>query len=81
MGEWLQTPNGTLCSECNEYVYNDGDFLITNWHSAFCPHCGKPMMSKIKCERTAESVRQDVADSLTIWAERWQDVCSSESDT
>lgn len=42
-GEWLETAEGTVCSNCGAYPYDDGEYHIANWHSDFCPQCGAKM--------------------------------------
>ncbi len=42
-GEWIETPEGTICSNCGASPYDDGEYRIANWHSNYCPHCGVPM--------------------------------------
>lgn len=42
-GEWIETTSGTICSNCGEYPYDDGEYHIANWHSDFCPSCGADM--------------------------------------
>lgn len=39
-GHWIETSEGTVCSECGKYPYDDGEYHIANWSSAFCPNCG-----------------------------------------
>ena len=41
--EWIETPEGTVCSNCRKHPYDDGEYHIAYWHSEFCPHCGKKM--------------------------------------
>ena len=40
MGEWIETSEGTMCSNCHKFPYDDGEYHIANWHSDFCPNCG-----------------------------------------
>ena len=42
-GEWIETSEGTMCSNCHEFPYDDGEYHIANWYSDFCPHCGARM--------------------------------------
>lgn len=42
-GEWIETTSGTICSNCDKYPYDDGEYHVTNWHSDFCPNCGADM--------------------------------------
>ena len=43
MGKWIETSEGTVCSNCHEFPYDDGEYHIANWHSDFCPNCGAKM--------------------------------------
>ena len=45
-GEWIETTSGTVCNNCGEYPYDDGEYHIANWHSNFCPSCGADMRQK-----------------------------------
>ena len=42
-GEWIETPDGTMCGNCHKFPYDDGEYHIANWSSDFCPHCGVRM--------------------------------------
>lgn len=42
-GEWIETSEGTMCSSCHKFPYDDGEYHIANWYSDFCPHCGALM--------------------------------------
>ena len=42
-GEWIETADGTMCSNCHKFPYDDGEYHIANWGSDFCPHCGARM--------------------------------------
>ena len=42
-GEWIETFEGTMCSNCHKFPYDDGEYHIANWHSDYCPHCGARM--------------------------------------
>ena len=42
-GEWIETPDGTMCGSCHKFPYDDGEYHIANWSSDFCPHCGARM--------------------------------------
>ena len=42
-GEWIETPDGTMCGNCHKFPYDDGEYHIANWSSDFCPHCGARM--------------------------------------
>ena len=42
-GEWVETSEGTMCSNCHKFPYDDGEYHIANWHSDFCPNCGARM--------------------------------------
>ena len=42
-GEWIETSDGTMCSNCHKFPYDDGEYHIANWSSDFCPHCGVRM--------------------------------------
>lgn len=42
-GEWIETSEGTMCSNCHKYPYDDGEYHIANWHSDYCPNCGADM--------------------------------------
>lgn len=39
-GEWIETNEGTVCSNCGQYPYDDGEYHVANWKSDFCPNCG-----------------------------------------
>lgn len=41
-GEWIETSEGTKCSNCHKLPYDDGEY-IADWHSDFCPNCGARM--------------------------------------
>lgn len=41
--EWVETSEGTMCSNCHKFPYDDGEYHIANWYSNFCPHCGAEM--------------------------------------
>jgi hypothetical protein len=40
-GEWIETTEGTMCSNCHLFPYDE--YHIANWHSDFCPNCGARM--------------------------------------
>ena len=42
-GEWIGTSEGTMCSNCHKFPYDDGEYHIANWYSDFCPNCGARM--------------------------------------
>ena len=42
-GEWIETSEGTMCSNCHKFPYDDGEYHIANWYSDFCPNCGADM--------------------------------------
>lgn len=42
-GEWIETSEGTMCSNCHKFPYDDGEYHMANWHSDFCPNCGARM--------------------------------------
>ena len=42
-GEWIETSEGTMCSNCHKFPYDDGEYHIANWYSDFCPQCGAMM--------------------------------------
>lgn len=42
-GKWIDTVEGTYCSNCNGYPYDDGEYHIKGWSSDFCPNCGARM--------------------------------------
>lgn len=42
-GKWIDTVEGTYCSYCNGYPYDDGEYHIEGWSSNFCPNCGADM--------------------------------------
>ena len=42
-GEWIETSEGTVCSVCGKYPYDDGEYHIANWKSDFCPNCDADM--------------------------------------
>lgn len=44
--KWIETSEGTICSNCRQYPYDDGEYHLANWHSEFCPHCGKRMLGE-----------------------------------
>ena len=48
-GYWIDTNEGTYCSECRNYPYDDGEFHILHWRSDYCPVCGAKM-DKVKNE-------------------------------
>ena len=42
-GHWMHDETGAnYCSECNEYLYDDGEYHLV-WHTDYCPHCGAKM--------------------------------------
>ena len=47
-GEWIETSDGTMCSNCHKFPYDDGEYHIVNWHSDFCPNCGSDMRKESK---------------------------------
>ena len=42
-GEWIETEEGTICSECHEHPFEDGYYAIANYNGDFCPNCGAKM--------------------------------------
>ena len=42
-GEWIDTSEGTYCSRCNKFPYDDGEYRLVGWRSNFCPNCGADM--------------------------------------
>ena len=46
-GYWIDTNEGTYCSECFNYPYDDGEYHILHWRSDYCPHCGAKMNGEI----------------------------------
>lgn len=42
-GEWVETEEGTICSECHEHPFEDGYYAIANYNGDFCPNCGAKM--------------------------------------
>lgn len=47
-GEWIETSEGTMCSNCHKFPYDDGEYHIANWHSNFCHNCGADMRKEKK---------------------------------
>jgi hypothetical protein len=45
-GEWIEISEGTMCSNCHKFPYDDGEYHIANWYSDFCPNCGARMFTK-----------------------------------
>jgi DNA-directed RNA polymerase subunit RPC12/RpoP len=39
-GRWIETEEGTMCSECNKHPFEDGEFSIANYNGNYCPNCG-----------------------------------------
>jgi hypothetical protein len=42
-GRWIETEEGTICSECNEHPFEDGEYAIANYKANYCPNCGARM--------------------------------------
>ena len=42
-GHWIETEEGTICSECHEHPFSDGYFAIANYNGDWCPNCGAKM--------------------------------------
>ena len=42
-GRWIETDEGTYCGVCFQYPYDDNEYHIAGWRSAFCPNCGADM--------------------------------------
>lgn len=43
-GRWVEdSTRATFCSECGQYLYDDGEYRIADWQSDYCPHCGAKM--------------------------------------
>ena len=62
-GEWIETSEGTMCSNCHKFPYDDGEYHIANWHSDFCPNCGARMKTtdnKRDYERAIEQMQHDI---------------------
>lgn len=62
-GEWIETSEGTMCSNCYKFPYDDGEYHIANWYSDFCPHCGtrmKTVENKRDYERAIEQMQYDM---------------------
>lgn len=49
-GEWIETSEGTMCSNCHKFPYDDGEYHIANWYSDFCPNCGADMRERKESE-------------------------------
>ena len=62
-GEWIETSEGTMCSNCHKFPYDDGEYHIANWYSDFCPHCGARMKivdNERDYERAIEQMQHDI---------------------
>ena len=42
-GEWIETEEGTICSDCHKHPFEDGYYAIANYNGDFCPNCGADM--------------------------------------
>lgn len=42
-GRWIETQEGTFCSECDKNPLEVGEYHVANYHAAYCPHCGAKM--------------------------------------
>lgn len=42
-GRWIETEEGTYCSECNKSPVQVGNFQIANFIAPYCPNCGVKM--------------------------------------
>lgn len=42
-GRWIETDEGTICSECYEHPFEDGYLAIANYNGDWCPNCGAKM--------------------------------------
>ena len=42
-GRWIETEEGTICSECNKHPFEDGEYAISNYKANYCPNCGARM--------------------------------------
>ena len=49
-GHWIETKEGTICSECHEYPFSDGYFAIANYNGDWCPNCGAKMDGEMRNE-------------------------------
>ena len=45
-GRWIETEEGTICSECNKHPFEDGEYAIANYKSNYCPNCGADMRER-----------------------------------
>lgn len=42
-GRWLEIEEGTICSECHEHPFADGECAIADYNGNYCPNCGADM--------------------------------------
>lgn len=42
-GRWIETPEGTMCSECDTNPVEVGDYHVANYRADYCPNCGARM--------------------------------------
>ena len=57
-GRWIETEEGTVCSECHKHPFEDGEFAVANYNGNFCPNCGADMRLSVVFDETLSAIKK-----------------------